>query len=76
MSQQVKQEGIQFVPKEDTPELRRAAEVATEIFKLRPEFREHVNTEAQEELMRQLGYGLPPSEGMPDVRPKFPRYQS
>lgn len=58
-------------PKDDKPETAAAARVA-EVFFNDPEFSADANAAAEEELERQLIYGLPPSEGIPDVRPKYP----
>lgn len=37
--------------------------------------REAHDHEVAVEVGRQLMYGLPPSEGLPDVRPNYPRYE-
>lgn len=66
---------VKFIPTKDTPELRRVAEIANEIMNM-PEIESYVATEAHDELARQLIEGREPSEGMPDVRFKFPRYKS
>ncbi len=39
-----------------------------------PEFEERVKREAMEETVRQIIHGLPPSDGLPDMRPHYPRY--
>ena len=57
----------------DTPEMRQVAEVAEAIFN-DPKRSAQADEEAVQEFGRQYFLGLPPSEGMPDIRPNWPRY--
>jgi len=57
---------IKVEPKDPTnPEQIKAAELVTKI----------LNAKVQREVVRQLFHGLPPSEGMPDVRFPLVRWQ-
>jgi hypothetical protein len=66
------------VPNVGTREAQQSVEAANAIVEWyeshRPELMAHAATEAQNECVRQLMYGLPPSEGMPDVRIRYSRY--
>lgn len=68
-----------FVARIDTPENRLAAEVATKLLdyyrQIHPDWDREVAEEAGNEVVRQILYGQPPSEGMPDLRVDYPRYE-
>lgn len=40
----------------------------------KPEVLTRIAAETQQEVTRQLIYGLPPSGGLPDMRPNRPRF--
>lgn len=52
----------------------KAARVAS-IFLNQPHIRAQIDQELSDEMTRQLIYALSPSEGMPDIRPRYPRYE-
>lgn len=61
------------IPRNDSPSMRKVAEVATAIIN-RPSIQREIEDEVAREVASQLFYGNPPSNGLPDVRPRYPRY--
>jgi hypothetical protein len=57
------------------PEMVKAAEIATVLIN-RPDINAQVERETIAEYARQVFYGMEPSEGIPDIRPHYPRFQA
>lgn len=49
-------------------------ELFNRMFERKQNLTEH-QKQVSAEVIRQLVHGLPPSEGLPDVRPNYPRYE-